>query len=66
MHDDIKQRSLDWLCKQLKQKRISQAHAEQRHKKQAENGHCLECELRNIKAGIEVVEYLIDMVMKGV
>ena len=64
MGDDTRLQKLDSLYQQLKKWRTAQAEAEERHKEQAQYGHCLECELRNIRAHIEDIERQIARVLE--
>ncbi len=47
--------ALKWLYSQLKKKRIALGHAEQKHN---------EREIEDIKQSIEIIEWIIDMVLK--
>lgn len=55
---DIAYRSLDWLYKHLKKKRIALSRAE-------EKGGCNSTEAENIRAKIEIIEWLIEQALKG-
>ena len=57
---DINQKSLEWLYKELKNKKVALSRAEEKYK-----GDCEDCvEIKNIKSKIEILDHLIELALK--
>ena len=58
----INKKAHEWLHREIKITRQAQTHAEERHAKLGDEAGCLECELRNIRQKLDVLDYMAGLV----